>query len=211
MDAERFDTLARSLRSAGFRRRALSGLLAGTLVLLSRTEADDAIAHNLKAKCKKKSGEAKKKCLKKAKQHAAEHASETPLALSPPPAGPTCSDNIKNGSESDVDCGGSCRRCTDGRICLDRDDCASAHCVLTGPNGLKRCQTCKSGSGANLCNSDREGNPCHCDTTVSGQTVCNPSVQEETVGDCDDCPEGTNCIDLTPNDGAFECFRPCAA
>ena len=208
MDAERFDTLARSLRSAGSRRRALSGLVAGTLGLALWPLAEDDTAHELKDKCKKKSGAAKKKCLKKAKKHAAEHASET---LPLPPAGPTCRDGVKNGSETDVDCGGSCRRCTDGRICLDRDDCASAHCVLTGPNGLKRCQTCKSGSGANLCNSDREGNPCTCDTTVSGQAVCNPSVQEDTVSDCDDCPEGTNCVDLTPGDGAFECFRPCAA
>src|SRR5687767_1929496 len=104
MDDFRFDSLARSLGTASSRRRALGGLLAGTLGVLGWQDQDDAVAHDLKAKCKKKSGEAKKRCLKKARKHNAQHANETP-----PPPGPTCSDRIKNGNESDVDCGGSCQ------------------------------------------------------------------------------------------------------
>jgi hypothetical protein len=59
MDGSRFDTLARSLGRAGSRRRALGGLLAGTLGILRWHDGDDILAHDLKSKCKKKSGEAK--------------------------------------------------------------------------------------------------------------------------------------------------------
>jgi hypothetical protein len=40
----------------------------------------------------------------------------------------TCADHAKDGDESDVDCGGSCSPCADGRICVDARDCASAAC-----------------------------------------------------------------------------------
>src|SRR5688572_25780521 len=73
MDGSHFDTLSRTFSTTGSRRRALGGLLLGALGLLNGGGAEDAAAHNLKAKCKKKSGEAKKKCLKKAKKHAATH------------------------------------------------------------------------------------------------------------------------------------------
>src|SRR3712207_6990775 len=43
----------------------------------------------------------------------------SPVSLSPPP-GPTCSDGAKNGSESDIDCGGSCPRCANTKTCKDR-------------------------------------------------------------------------------------------
>jgi len=48
----------------------------------------------------------------------------------------SCSDGIRNGSESDVDCGGSCVLCTDGRQCLAGSDCASGLCSSAG-----RCTT----------------------------------------------------------------------
>src|SRR5688572_3826338 len=85
MDGSRFDALTRSLGTAGSRRRVLSGLFAGTLGILGWHDGDEIAAHDLKAKCKKKSGEAKKKCLKKAKKHNAQHASETQPPPPPPP------------------------------------------------------------------------------------------------------------------------------
>jgi hypothetical protein len=121
MDDSRFDSLARSLGTAGSRRRALGGLLAGTLGILGWHDGDESAAHDLKAKCKKKSGEAKKKCFKKAKKHKAAHAGEAP-------PGPTCSDGIKNGNESGVDCGGSCPKCGTGQGCQESGDCASGFC-----------------------------------------------------------------------------------
>jgi hypothetical protein len=87
MDHSRFDALTRSLSSAGSRRRALSGVLAGTLGLLGWHEGNEIVAHDLKDTCKKKSGGAKKKCLKKAKKHKAEHAAETQPPPPPLPCG----------------------------------------------------------------------------------------------------------------------------
>ena len=40
----------------------------------------------------------------------------------------TCTDAVKNGEETDVDCGGSCGQCDDGKACEVRGDCASDVC-----------------------------------------------------------------------------------
>ena len=51
---------------------------------------------------------------------------------------PTCSDNVKNGNETDVDCGGSCPPCATGKLCGMGSDCTSALC-LSGT-----CQACST-------------------------------------------------------------------
>lgn len=43
--------------------------------------------------------------------------------------GPTCSDALKNGDETDVDCGGSCGPCAVGRACVTPLDCLTGTCV----------------------------------------------------------------------------------
>jgi beta-glucosidase-like glycosyl hydrolase len=44
--------------------------------------------------------------------------------------GPTCTDGVKNGSETDVDCGGSCpSKCANGKLCAINADCQSNNCV----------------------------------------------------------------------------------
>jgi hypothetical protein len=61
---------------------------------------------------------------------------------------PTCSDGIKNGNETDVDCGGgTCTACVNGKQCLTGTDCVSGSCsggvcVTLLANGA----TCSSGS-----------------------------------------------------------------
>jgi hypothetical protein len=45
---------------------------------------------------------------------------------------PTCSDDVKNGNESDVDCGGSCsptKQCGNGLRCNYALDCMSSVCT----------------------------------------------------------------------------------
>jgi len=37
----------------------------------------------------------------------------------------SCSDGVKNNDETDVDCGGSCNPCEDGKACETDDDCIS--------------------------------------------------------------------------------------
>ncbi|HYP98892.1 MAG TPA: hypothetical protein VER96_09465 [Polyangiaceae bacterium] len=39
-----------------------------------------------------------------------------------------CQDGAKNGTETDVDCGGSCAGCLEGRACLAASDCQSGDC-----------------------------------------------------------------------------------
>ena len=50
----------------------------------------------------------------------------------------TCASGTKDGNEADVDCGGTCRRCADGKACSKDYDCQSGFCVgnkcgTTGP------------------------------------------------------------------------------
>ncbi|MES1171647.1 MAG: cellulose binding domain-containing protein [Bacteroidota bacterium] len=57
---------------------------------------------------------------------------------------PTCTDVMRNGSESDVDCGGSCapaQKCANGRMCLANGDCTSANCASMTCSALG-CQNC---------------------------------------------------------------------
>jgi len=42
---------------------------------------------------------------------------------------PRCDDALPNGSETDVDCGGSCAACENGRTCRIDSDCALGSCV----------------------------------------------------------------------------------
>ena len=59
-------------------------------------------------------------------------------------AAPTCSDTVLNGSETDVDCGGSCapaQRCANNLMCLVPGDCVSASCVTLRCSAAG-CQNC---------------------------------------------------------------------
>jgi hypothetical protein len=40
----------------------------------------------------------------------------------------TCTDKVKNGDETDVDCGGACAACADGKVCSVPADCTSKNC-----------------------------------------------------------------------------------
>ena len=75
MDADRFDTLIRSLPTGGSRRRMLVAALAGVAGLLGLVRTDTA-GHNALKSCKGKKGDKKKKCLKKAKEHNQQHQTE---------------------------------------------------------------------------------------------------------------------------------------
>jgi hypothetical protein len=51
------------------------------------------------------------------------------VAAIPPALAPTCTDGIKNGSETDVDCGGTCGACGDTKSCAVPGDCVSNLCT----------------------------------------------------------------------------------
>lgn len=44
---------------------------------------------------------------------------------------PSCGDGVKNGTETDVDCGGSCLKCPDSQQCIVDTDCRSGGCLGT--------------------------------------------------------------------------------
>lgn len=50
-------------------------------------------------------------------------------ALSPAVASATCFDHVRDGSETDVDCGGYCAPCAQDEACRISRDCASGRCA----------------------------------------------------------------------------------
>src|SRR5688500_2396713 len=172
MDGSRFDRLARSLGTAGSRRGAFRGLLAGTLGILGWHDSDEIAAHDLKAKCKKKSGTAKKKCLKKAKKHAAQHAAEPPPPCFPELQATTCA---RGG------CGNQLDNCNRPVIC----PCPSGHHCLPNGTCARPCSggtTC-SGCTGQFCASTLDGSYCAVEAGCASRPICNPI---NTTG----CPRG---------------------
>jgi hypothetical protein len=57
-----------------------------------------------------------------------------------PAAPPLCENGMKDGSETDIDCGGSfcAARCQDAQLCITNDDCASMNCGLD--EGIRVCK-----------------------------------------------------------------------
>jgi hypothetical protein len=191
MDESRFDRLVVSLTTTGSRRRALGGLLAGALGVLGWQDSKEAIAHNLKATCRKKSGDAKKKCLKKARKHAAQHASETPPGCVPEPASTTCAGRCGTAANN---CGQAvtCPSCPTGQTCLINGTCARL-CTAAGAE----CTGCTS--------------PVSCSIpSTEGQQICVISEQQcverqpcdppHTMG----CPVGQACFFTCS--GTHRCF-----
>ena len=89
----------------------------------------------------------------------------------------TCIDGLENGDETDVDCGGSCSPCANGKSCLGNSDCASGLCS----GGT--CIACASnpdcgGTGSVLCS----------------EHVCSSGVCQTRATDGDSCGvTGTGC------------------
>ena len=118
----------------------------------------------------------------------------------------SCSDGIKNGDETDVDCGGSCAPCSSGSDCLGDTDCLSGICdggicqddclaAFFGPSCLP-CScvsgTCDDGyRGSGACTCDVGWTGASCDACASG--YYGPSCTACTCvnGTCDDGLSGS--------------------
>jgi hypothetical protein len=98
-------------------------------------------------------------------------------------APPTCSDRLKNGDETDVDCGGyDCPSCQIGQDCNSSYDCASNWCNFSDKCasicetcGFRRCcgTACSSGSSPGVyCSADHDCQSCHCDKTYPQYPKC---------------------------------------
>lgn len=66
---------------------------------------------------------------------------ESPVQDNAPQAAASCTDSIKNQDETDIDCGGSCKRCEDTKACITSADCASMYCE----QGICKTPTCNDG------------------------------------------------------------------
>lgn len=126
---------------------------------------------------------------------------------------PACDDAVKNGSETDLDCGGAaCAKCGPDKGCNENGDCAGNQC--TGSNGT--CvPNCSDGSknnaetdvdcGGGSCNGCPAGKACAGQDTDCGMTTyCNGTtcVQKKDIGaacagnnQCSNgfCVDGTCC------------------
>jgi hypothetical protein len=99
---------------------------------------------------------------------------------------PTCTDQVKNGTETDVDCGGTmCLRCTAGQSCFSDLDCDSGFCSAmdtcapaTCTDNLKNGNETAVDCGGGTCPGCATGQTCQVDSDcASGQCVGNFCVQ----------------------------------
>ncbi|MFT3769699.1 MAG: putative metal-binding motif-containing protein [Minicystis sp.] len=128
---------------------------------------------------------------------------------------PVCTDGVQNGSETAVDCGGSCSPCAAGQTCNAAGDCVSGVCtggVCQAPSctdGVKNgnetaldcggsCPTCADSLGC-MVNADCQSGVCTAGTCQS--PTCNDGVKngaETSVdcggGTCAPCVVGKNCV-----------------
>ena len=102
---------------------------------------------------------------------------------------PTCTDGFENGSETDVDCGGSC---APGQLCDDGDGCARASDCASGVCTGMTCQAPRCGDGlmqpGEMCDDGNDNNGDGCDDgpgDACRPTGCGNGVVTAPEG-CDD-------------------------
>jgi hypothetical protein len=92
----------------------------------------------------------------------------------------SCTDSVQNGTETDVDCGGSCStKCADGLKCSLDTDCTSAHCYAAAGGGTQK--TCH----ADLCSDGTlDGTETDVDCGGSCSTKCGSGKNCSVASDC---------------------------
>jgi hypothetical protein len=197
VDHERFDTILRSLSAGPSRRDALRLFAGATLGGL--------IANGAISTAAKRRGKSKGKHKKRRTGAVATPPTSTSSPPPPRPAEPTCTDSVRNGNETDVDCGGTCPRCAVGKTCVARNDCASARCEAG------TCQTCAN--ALTDCATDSDGSQCFCREHESGQRFCTrQNGRPLPVGtSCAVCQGDEQCFLINGGAGGIECVLPCGA
>lgn len=84
----------------------------------------------------------------------------------------SCNNRVKDTNETDVDCGGACGPCSDGRSCAEDEDCTSLLCE----DG-----TCEECSGVRACDADQ-----YCNNPFGGD--CKPKLENGNF-----CASGAMC------------------
>jgi hypothetical protein len=164
MDGSHFDALTRTLTTGGSRRRALTGLVGGTLGLFAASVEETAAKNCNKFKNKAK----RKQCLKKAKVRSCT---------------PNCDRKIC-GSDG---CGGSCG------TCAGNEACQNGRCVCVPACGGKECGDDGCGDSCGSCSAPLtcpDGGLCSCPLNVPDfcQGDCWPACYAaRNPGTCECC------------------------
>lgn len=139
--------------------------------------------------------------------HAKSDSADAPLESAGEIAPGSCSDGKKNGTESDVDCGGTCAKCVNGKTCNGSSDCSSSACV----DGVCCDQECKGTCMA--CTAAKTGgSQGACASVVAGtdpDSECVGGHQCTSTG-CESCLDGVKNGDETGVDCGGSC-QPCGA
>ena len=128
---------------------------------------------------------------------------------------PTCSDGIKNGAETDLDCGGgTCGKCVDKKACVAASDCSSGACtgkVCAAPscsdttkNGAETDVDCGGGSCGQCADSRACTTATDCMSAVCSGKICAAPTCTDTAkngtetdldcgGTCGPCGLGLSC------------------
>jgi hypothetical protein len=188
VDDDQFDALVSRLSSHLTRRRSLMGMVG-----VAGAGAGAGLADRAESKKKKK----KRKRKKKRKTTTTQAPGTQPPTTQPPTTrpGPTCTDGLKNGDESDVDCGGSCPRCANSRTCRRDDDCVSGFCS----SGV--CLPCTDDGQCGVA-------ACFC----SAQGICSDrAFRFVNTPSCNFCPAGTVSCEYYQDDAynGVLCSPPC--
>ena len=127
---------------------------------------------------------------------------------------PGCDDNLKNGNESDVDCGGDCGGCPTDGACGDGPDCQSLVCdagkcleatcqdqVKNGSETDKDCGgSCDPCDDGLDCEEDGDCASQYCYDGVCQTPACDDNIwngsetDKDCGGECDPCDDGFNCV-----------------
>ena len=117
------------------------------------------------------------------------------VTLSPTSAA-SCADAILDGDETDSDCGGSCSRCADGKMCKLAGDCTSGACV----GGA--CQAAVASCTDGIKNGDESDTDCggSCATKCADGKMC------KVTGDCaaGACTAGVCKVSASCSDGKID-------
>ena len=99
-----------------------------------------------------------------------------------------CSDHAHDGGETDVDCGGDCAACANGKGCQKAADCVSNTCKLHKcvPAGCNTSDDCPMGQACNLsthvCSTTCDGDTETCNGGCCVNATCAPGTQEGACG-----------------------------
>lgn len=135
-------------------------------------------------------------------------------------SGGACADGVKNGSETDIDCGGAgCEACAAGKGCSGAADCTTGICLnnvcqaITCTDGMKNGSETDIDCGGPDCGPCSPGNACgvptDCDSNLcTGSSCAAPSCSDNTKNgsetdsdcgglECAPCSDGKSCNDAT--------------